>query len=242
MVKSRGGEIFVTGDIGCYTLDVFPEGKCQINMLHAMGSSIGLASGLGQLGKFGWDKPVVSICGDSTFYHAALPGLVNAIYNQANLVHVVLDNDATAMTGFQAHPGVGFNAMGESAPRVDVVRLCESLGAPVTVADPFDLRATIKAMRDLVDRKQGVRVLVLRRACELVRMRREKGKPVAVTVNPEKCRGGECGVCYSRFRCPAFIYSPETGKSDIREDACAGCGVCVGICPFNAIEIREVAS
>jgi len=136
-VKAEGGEVYVTGDIGCYTLDVFPEGKCQMNMLHAMGSSIGLASGLGQMHKFGWYKPVVSICGDSTFYHAVLPGLVSAIYNQANLVHVVLDNAATAMTGFQAHAGVGYNAMGEAAPKIDVVKLCEALGVPVTVADPF---------------------------------------------------------------------------------------------------------
>lgn len=242
VVKSRGGEVFVTGDIGCYTLDVFPEGKCQINMLHAMGSSIGLAAGLGQLGKFGWDKPVVSICGDSTFYHAALPGLVNAIYNQSNLIHVVLDNDATAMTGFQAHPGVGYNAMGQSAPRIDVVRLCEALGVPVTVADPFDLRGAIKSLRELMDQKEGVRILVLRRTCELVRMKRSKNKPVAVSVNPEKCKGEECGVCYSRFRCPAFVQTADGGKSAIREDVCAGCGVCVDICPFNAIEIQEVAS
>ena len=242
VVKSRGGEIFVTGDIGCYTLDVFPEGKCQMNMLHAMGSSIGLAAGLGQLGKFGWDKPVVSICGDSTFFHAALPGLVNAIYNQSNLIHIILDNDATAMTGFQAHPGVGFNAMGQTAPRIDVVKLCESLGVPVAVADPFDIRATTRTLRELVDQKEGVRALVLRRTCELVRMKRSKNKPVAVVVNQEKCRGDECGVCYSKFRCPAFVQAPETGKSDIREDACAGCGVCVDICPFNAIEIQEVAS
>ena len=117
-VKAEGGEVFVTGDIGCYTLDVFPGGKHQINMLHAMGSSIGLANGLGQLGKFGWNKPVVSICGDSTFFHAALPGLINAIYNQANVIHVILDNGATAMTGFQAHPGGGIQRrVGNPLPR-----------------------------------------------------------------------------------------------------------------------------
>ena len=230
----------MTGDIGCYTLDVFPGGKHQINMLHAMGSSIGLANGLGQLGKFGWNKPVVSICGDSTFFHAAQPGLINAIYNQANVIHVILDNGATAMTGFQAHPGVGFNAVGESAPQVDVVRLCEALGISVTVADPFDLRETAKVLRKLMAEKEGVRVLVLRRACELVRMKKQKNKPFKVTVNQDKCKGGECATCYSNFRCPAFVRDPETGKAGIREDVCSGCGVCASICPFKAIEIQEV--
>lgn len=241
VVKAKGGDVFVTGDIGCYTLDVFPEGKCQVNMLHAMGSSIGLAAGLGQLGKFGWDKPVVSICGDSTFFHAVLPGLVNAIYNKANLIHVILDNDATAMTGFQAHPGVGHNAVGDPAPRVDMVTLCESLGVPVKVADPFDLKETTKSLRALMAEKEGVRILVLRRPCELVRMKRQKNKPFKVTIDQEKCKGEECGVCYSQFRCPAFITNPETNKSDIREDVCSGCGVCASICPFKAIEIQEVA-
>ena len=240
-VKAEGGEVYVTGDIGCYTLDVFPEGKCQMNMLHAMGSSIGLAAGLGQMGKFGWEKPVVSICGDSTFYHAALPGLVNAIYNEANLIHVVLDNDATAMTGFQAHPGVGYNAIGEPAPRLDVVKVCEALGVPVVVSDPFDLRGTTKCLRKLMAEKEGVRILILRRACELVRMKRDKNKPFKVTVNQDKCKGEECGRCYSKFRCPAFVREAETGKASIREDVCSGCGVCASICPFKAIEIEEVS-
>ena len=210
-VKAEGGEVYVTGDIGCYTLDVFPEGKCQMNMLHAMGSSVGLAAGLGQLGKFGWDKPVVSICGDSTFFHAALPGLVSAIYNEANLIHVVLDNDATAMTGFQAHPGVGYNAMGDPAPRIDIVKLCESLGVPVVVADPFDLRGVTKRLRELMAEKKGVRILVLRRTCELVRMKQVKNKPFKVRVNQEKCKGAECGVCYSKFPVPGLCAGRRNG-------------------------------
>ena len=177
---------------------------------------------------------MVSICGDSTFFHAVLPGLVNAIYNQANLIHVVLDNGATAMTGFQAHPGVGYNATGENAPRVDVVQLCEALGVPVTVADPFDLRGTTKTMRKLMSEGEGVRILVLRRPCELVRMKKTKAKVYKVTVNQEVCKGSECGICYSKFRCPAFVRDPETGKSSIREDFCPGCGVCASVCPFKA--------
>ena len=174
-------------------------------------------------------------------FHAALPGLVSAIYNQANLIHVVLDNDATAMTGFQAHPGVGYNAVGEPAPRVDVVKLCEALGVPVVVADPFDLRSTTKRLRELMAGERGVRILVLRRTCELVRMKRDKNKPFKIAVNQDKCKGEECGICYGKFRCPAFVLDPDTGKASIRGDACPGCGVCATICPFKAIEIQEVS-
>ncbi len=240
-VKAEGGEVYITGDIGCYTLDVFPEGKCQMNLLHAMGSGIGLASGLGQLGRFDYPQKVLSICGDSTFFHASIPGLINAVYNKANLVQVVLDNDATAMTGFQAHPGVGYNAVGDPTNRIDIVEFCRSLGVPVVEADPFELRQTTKTIRRLLNEPEGVRVLVLRRACELVRMKRTRSKPFAMAVNPEECRGAECTICYAKLRCPAFVTEGETGKAMIREEACPGCGVCADICPFKAISRKEVA-
>lgn len=240
-VKAEGTDVYVTGDIGCYTLDVFPEGKCQMNMLHAMGSGIGLSCGLGQLGKMGYAQPVISICGDSTFFHSSIPGLINAIYNDSNLIHIILDNAATAMTGFQAHPGVGYNAVGEPASKIELEELCRSLGATVEVADPFDLRGTTKKIRTLLQMGGGVRVLILRRTCELVRMKRQKSKPFKVWVDQEQCKGAECGICYSAFRCPAFALDSEQGKARIRQDACPGCGVCASICPFKAIQCQEVA-
>ncbi|RJX33854.1 MAG: indolepyruvate ferredoxin oxidoreductase [Desulfarculus sp.] len=240
-IKAEGTDVYVTGDIGCYTLDVFPEGKCQMNLLHAMGSGLGLASGLGQLGPKNYDQPVISICGDSTFFHSSVPALINAIYNRSNLIHIVLDNDATAMTGFQAHPGVGYNALGQPTTKIDLESLCRSLGAQVEVADPFDLRGTAKTMRKLLQMKQGVRVLILRRPCELVRMKRQKNKPFRMEVDQSKCKGQECAICYSAFRCPALMVEAEGGKASIRDDACPGCGVCASICPFKAIVREEVA-
>jgi len=235
-VKADGRDAFVTGDIGCYTLDVFPEGKEQINVLHAMGSGSGLAVGFGQLDRFKYTQPVIAICGDSTFYHASIPALINAVYNGSNMVQIVLDNAATAMTGFQSHPGTGFNAVGESAPRIDVEMLCRSLGCEVAVSDPFDVKGTIKTMRKLLKRENGVRVLILRRRCEIVRMREEKFKPYEIEILEEKCKGQECSVCSSAFRCPALYQDPDTGKTRIKKEICVGCGVCVEICPFKAIK------
>ncbi len=238
-LKGAKIDAYITGDIGCYTLDVFPEGKCQMNLLHAMGSSVGLAAGLGQLGRFGHEQPVVSICGDSTFFHSALPALVNAVYNNSNLVHIVLDNDATAMTGFQAHPGVGYNAMGGPAKRIEIEKVCKSLDIPVEIIDPFDIKAAINKIRELTREPAGVRVLIMKRACELLRMRREKVKPMAVRVNEDKCLGSKCAVCYKTFRCPAFVMKPDTGKAFIKETTCPGCGACISVCPAKAIELKE---
>ncbi len=237
-LKADGRDGYVTGDIGCSTLDVFPEGKERMHLLHAMGSGTGLASGFGQLAPFGYTQPVVNICGDSTFFHAAIPALINAVYNQSNMILVLLDNSATAMTGFQAHPGTGFNAVGQPTRRIDTEKLCVALGCQVTIGDPFDLRGTIKTMRRLL-REEGVRVLILRRDCEIVRMKKESRKPMTVRIEETLCKGEECALCSSQFRCPALYQDEKTGKARLKEDICSGCGVCLQICPFKAIGAAE---
>ena len=239
-VKADGRGGYVTGDIGCSTLDVFPEGKERMNLLHAMGSGTGLASGFGLLGRFGYTQPVINVCGDSTFFHAAIPALINAVYNQSNLILVLLDNAATAMTGFQAHPGTGFNAIGQPTEKIDAEKLCLSLGCQVTVRDPFDIKGTVKTIRGLL-KEEGVRVLILRRNCEIVRMKKENRRPFTVQIREDQCKGEECALCSSQFRCPALFQDEKTGKTRLKEDICSGCGVCVQICPFNAITGEEKA-
>ena len=239
-IKSSKKDVYVTGDIGCYTLDVFPEGKHQMKALHAMGSGSGLASGFGQLGKFGCEQPIIAICGDSTFFHSSIPALINAIHNQSNMVQIILDNNATAMTGFQSHPGTPYNAVGEQAPAVDIERLCLSLGCTVTVADPFNIKKATREIRYLINQEKGVHVLIFRRSCELVRSKREKTKPFKVHIQENKCKVDECGICYKSFRCPALVRNPSNGKINILEEICAGCGVCADICPFLAISKTEV--
>lgn len=238
-IKADRRDVYVTGDIGCYTLDVFPEGKGQMNLLHAMGSGTGLAAGFGQLNSFNYKQPVISICGDSTFFHASIPALINAVYNKSNMIQIVLDNGVTAMTGFQAHPGTGFNAVGEPTAKVDIENICRSLGCEVTICDPFDVRGTIKTIRKLLKEEEGVRVLILRRSCEIFRMKKEKTKPFNVQILEDKCKGEKCAICSSVFRCPALFQDTATGKARIREEICSGCGVCVEICPFNAITRGE---
>jgi indolepyruvate ferredoxin oxidoreductase alpha subunit len=237
-----GREGIVLGDIGCYGLGMGPSGFFQMKTIHAMGSGAGLASGLGQLDRFGLSQPVLAVCGDSTFYHAAMPALVNARYNGANFVLLLLDNSATAMTGFQPHPGTGRTATGKEAPVLDLKRICESLGARVEVADPFDISATTDAMLELLQDKQGVKVLILKRECALVRSKKQK-KLYNVEVNQERCLGETCGcnrLCTRVFKCPGLYWDRATGKAGIDEAICTGCGVCAEICPASAIR-KEVA-
>jgi indolepyruvate ferredoxin oxidoreductase alpha subunit len=237
-----GREGFVLGDIGCYGLGTGPSGFSQMKTIHAMGSGAGLASGFGQFERFGLSQPVLAVCGDSTFYHAAMPALVNARYNGSNFVLLLLDNSATAMTGFQPHPGTGRTATGKEAPVLDLKTICEALGAKVQVTDPFDLAATTDAMLKFLQDREGVKVLILKRECALVRSKKQK-KLYQVEVNQERCLGEACGcnrLCTRVFKCPGLYWDRATGKARIDEAICTGCGVCAEICPASAIR-KEVA-
>jgi indolepyruvate ferredoxin oxidoreductase alpha subunit len=202
-----------------------------------MGSGTGLACGFGQLYRFGLGQPVIAVCGDSTFYHAAMPALANARYNSANFLLLLLDNSATAMTGFQPHPGTGFTATGKEAPVIDLKAICEVLGAHVEVVDPFDVAATIETLLRLLQDEKGVKVLILQRECALVSAKHQK-RLYQVEVDQERCLGEACGcnrLCTRIFKCPGLMWDKEAGKARIDEAICTGCGVCSEICPASAI-------
>ncbi len=239
-LKKQGKDGFVVGDVGCYTLDIWPYGYNVTKLLHGMGTGLGLGCGFGRLSQFGFKQPVISVCGDSTFFHSSMPALINAIHNESNMMVVVLDNGWTAMTGFQPHPGTGFNAVGDPAPIVDIADYVRSLGCKVSVMDPFDTKSTTKKILEFLKNEEGVRVLVLRRSCELVRMRKERKKPFKVFVDQEKCEGEKCGLCTKRFACPGLTFDKNTGKTKIAEEMCSGCGVCADICPQKAIKKEEI--
>ena len=237
-----GRDGFVVGDIGCYSLGIGPSGFGQMKTLHAMGSGTGLAGGFGQLKAFGLDQPVIAMCGDSTFYHAVMPALANARYNGSSFLLLLLDNSATAMTGFQPHPGTGRTATGHDAPILDLEPICKALGAKVKTADPFDMAAATEAILSLLHDEEGAKVLILRQECALVRGRR-RSRLFNVEIDPERCLGESCGcnrLCTRIFKFPGLMWDPTAGKARIDEAICTGCGVCAEICPASAIR-KEVA-
>jgi indolepyruvate ferredoxin oxidoreductase alpha subunit len=234
---------FVCGDIGCYSLGAAASGFDALKTLHSMGSGTGLASGFGKLHDFGMDQPVLTVCGDSTFFHAVMPALANAIHNKANITLVVLDNSGTAMTGFQAHPGLETNAVGEEVPKIDIPGLCRAMGANVRVVDPFDIRETQKTLLDAIANQDGVNVVVLRQICALSPEKKGK-RQFEMSVSQDVCVGENCGcnrLCTRIFKCPGLFWDHEKGAAKIDEVICAGCGVCASVCPSGAIEKKEVA-
>jgi len=231
---------FVLGDIGCYTMGLGRTGYHMLKTVHCMGASVGLAGGFGKLRDFGFEQPTISVVGDSTFYHAVIPALINAKYNNSNFLTVVLDNGTTAMTGHQPHPGTGKTATGAPATRVGIEEVVGGLGISVFAHDPYDIEGTMRLVFDLLQ-QEGPRVLILRRDCALIAAKQAK-KP-RVYVDQKKCIGEDCGCngfCSRVFGCPANIWEPEVGRARIDEAVCSGCGVCSSLCPQEAILVEEV--
>lgn len=229
------------GDIGCYSLGVFQPFEAQ-DIIIEMGGSIGVANGLTHT----TNQIPIAIMGDSTFYHACIPGLINAIYNNSPMLVLVLDNRITAMTGHQPHPGTGLTASGEKAVKILPEDIAKGLGVEyVEIADPYEVNETInkikRALKYVRDERK-VAFIVMRRACSLLMgmIARRKGiESPKYKVNEEKCKA--CGICYDQFGCPA-ITPTANGKAEIIGQLCIGCSVCAQLCPFNAIEIAKKAS
>ncbi|MCP4672775.1 MAG: indolepyruvate ferredoxin oxidoreductase, partial [Desulfobacula sp.] len=228
---------FTCGDIGCYSLGILPGGFSTIKTLHAMGSGTGVASGFGKLSQFGMDQPIISVCGDSTFFHSGMPPLVNAVHNESNLTMIILDNSGTAMTGFQPHPGLSIGTRGKPAPEVDIEKVCKAMGAATRICDPFDLEKAENILLELMETK-GVNVLILRQICTLSPEKKGK-KYFHISIDKEKCKGEDCGcnrLCTRIFSCPGLIWNKEENKAMVNEIICTGCGFCTQICPVDAIK------
>jgi indolepyruvate ferredoxin oxidoreductase, alpha subunit len=228
----------VYSDIGCYTLAFAPP----INAIHTaicMGASIGNAVGMAKVR--GSDKPVIAAIGDSTFLHSGMTPLLDAVYSQANIAIVILDNGIVAMTGGQPTAESGFRANGSATVRVDLDKLVEGMGIKyVKRVDPYDTKECIKVLKEAIA-FEGPAVVITNRPCVLMP---KKIKDQPYTVLGEKCTG--CGVCMTTG-CPAIEVTDQVAKKSkkgektrsINTVLCTGCSVCGQFCPTDAIQLME---
>ncbi len=229
---------FVVGDIGCYGMGAGNTGFQQIKALHCMASGMGNACGFSRLREFGFEQPVLAVVGDSTFFHAGLPALAEAIHHRADAVFVILDNSVTAMTGFQFNPATP-EAISNGKRELRIDNAAAGLGAETLVIDPVaDVQGAVRALLAVMA-AGGVHVLVFRHECatffQKLTDRRDRPR---VRVDTEKCLGDQCGCnrfCSRILNCPAVLFDPDTGVAGIDPQVCTGCGLCVQLCPRQAI-------
>ena len=221
-VAMRRQKTIFCGDIGCYTLgNAMPLDMCDTCL--CMGAGINIAQGVYRIEP---DTKAFAFVGDSTFFASAITGIINAVYNQAEMTVCILDNSTTAMTGHQPHPGTGRTMMGEVVAKVSIEAVLRGIGLEfVETVDPLDLEKAV----DTVKRAQevpGVKAIIFKSPC--VAITKPKGK---AAIDPEKCIG--CRKCIREIGCPGIVIND--GFVCIDDSLCTGCGLCAQICPVGAI-------
>ncbi len=241
-------KVFVSGDIGCYTLGALPP-LSAMDACVCMGASIGMAHGMAKaLGDDGLGKEV-AVIGDSTFMHSGITGLINTVYNNSYSTVIILDNRITAMTGHQPNPASGTTLNGEPANSINFEDLCRAVGVKhIRVLDPHDIKAARLVLEEEVNRPEPS-VIISQAPCVLIPAERKRAKTPLVSVK-ENCTG--CKVCL-RLGCPAITWIPmdedeakslgkkasQKGYMQIDPVLCVGCGQCLPLCKFEAIS-KEV--
>ncbi|WP_294409848.1 indolepyruvate ferredoxin oxidoreductase subunit alpha [uncultured Ruminococcus sp.] len=218
----KGKKSVFCGDIGCYTLgNAMPLD--MVDTCLCMGAGVNITQGIGKIEP---DTNCFAFVGDSTFFASAITGAVNAVYNQADMTLVVLDNSTTAMTGHQPHPGTGRTMMGEVVEKVSIQEVLKGVGVKtVETVNPLELNKAIDTVKR-VSAEKGVKAIVFKSPCAVL----IKGNKPAV-IDSAKCTS--CKKCIKTLGCPGIVL--RDGRVTIENSLCTGCGLCSQICPFGAI-------
>jgi indolepyruvate ferredoxin oxidoreductase, alpha subunit len=224
-------KLYVSGDIGCYTLGALPPFSAMHTCI-CMGASISAAHGMARgLALQGIQQKPVAVIGDSTFLHSGITGLINMVYNGGDAIVIIMNNDTTGMTGGQEHAGTGRTARGTEAPRLDIAKLCTAIGAKrVREIDAYNIKHLEKIMKEELTEK-GPSVLISNQPCVL----RYRVTKKAYAVERKTCTG--CKVCL-KAGCIALSFTPEgkTGFVEIDPLLCNGCGVCAQLCTTGSMK------
>jgi indolepyruvate ferredoxin oxidoreductase alpha subunit len=235
-IKKAAPRGIYTSDIGCYTLGL---NLGAVDTVLCMGAAISQACGFYHAYKNQEKRPdIIATIGDSTFFHAGVPALIDAVVQKVGFVLVILDNRTTAMTGNQPTPATGHGAGGVPTEIVEIEALVKGCGVKfIREGNPYDLKAFIPLMKEAVNysRNHGPAVVISRYPCVIYRARKgEAGEYIPVEVN-ENCDG--CGYCIKHFECPALILQENEKDKYVSIDPilCTACGVCLNVCPKGAI-------
>lgn len=222
----RGKKTIYCGDIGCYTLgNAMPLD--MVDTCLCMGAGINIAQGVGHIEP---DTTCFAFVGDSTFFASGITGVVNAVYNQADMTLIVLDNSTTAMTGHQPHPGTGQTMMGEIVEKVSIEKVLYAIGlTTVETVNPLEFSKAVDCVKR-VSTMPGVKAIIFKSPCIA------KIKPAgSLHVDADKCIG--CQKCIRQLGCPALTV--KDGKAVIDTSSCTGCTLCAQVCSVDAISKEE---
>jgi indolepyruvate ferredoxin oxidoreductase alpha subunit len=216
-----GKKTYYCGDIGCYTLgNAMPLD--MVDTCLCMGAGVTMAQGFSHIDKEG---KAFAFIGDSTFFASGITGVVNAVFNEADITVCILDNSTTAMTGHQPHPGTGKNMMGHDAGAISIPKILEGIGLKkVVTVDPLNLDKAIHTVKECAD-LPGVKAIIFKSPCIAIEKSSTKCMVTDACIN--------CRKCILETGCPAL--NDVGGNVKIDASLCTGCTLCMQVCPKEAI-------
>lgn len=218
-------DVVVTGDIGCYSLGVFPP-LSRTDVVLCMGGGFTMAHGMTKADE---TRPVVGVVGDSTFFHSGITGLLNIVYNRSPATCIVVDNRTTAMTGHQEHPGTGCTLQGEKTASASIEAIARACGVKrIQIVNPYNIAETTRVLKEELSAQEPS--LIISRAPCILKEKKAIGKPYAI--DPQKCKN--CRACL-KLGCPAIEAADKRTKPTINQQLCTGCSLCAQVCRFEAI-------
>ncbi|MFB0561300.1 MAG: indolepyruvate ferredoxin oxidoreductase subunit alpha [Candidatus Lokiarchaeia archaeon] len=244
-VEDKGYDVVWANDIGCYAMGALAPFNMG-DLMTCMSAGESIAAGMSYKAK---NQKMVAFIGDSTFLHTGFPGLLNAVWNDADLLLVIMDNRWTAMTGHQPTPASGVNWSGKKAKSVNLRDIVSALGVDyVRVADPYNVKNAIAIFEDAMKQK-GVRVVISQQECILetrrrarstIEARKEKGIRQYIDINEDACIF--CEECIKEFGCPAITVTEFEGEkvAQIELSRCVECMVCKQMCKGCAVSVTKV--
>lgn len=218
-------------EIGCYGLGFLPPLSAS-DICLCMGSAIPNGIGISKV----TGKKATCFLGDGSFFHSGMTGLADAVHHKANILVVIMDNSTTAMTGHQDNPGMDPALYGLDKKRIDIETVCRALGVEDMHIVPALSQKKIKEASEKAMAYEGVSVIIANEPCPLLAKRvglSKKRKPFEVSV--DKCTN--CRACINEIACPAFFLIDD--HPAISPTLCVSCGLCVQICPENAIKVAK---
>lgn len=228
---TKGMDVVYGGDVGCYILGIFKPYEMQ-DFMFSMGASVGVTHGVNKVSK----QKTIAFIGDSTFFHAGMPGVVNTVFNKSNSLIIIMDNRITAMTGHQPNPGMGKTALGEDTMAIDIEALVRAMGVKnVKTVDPFNIKGMIETIKEFM-KNDSVSVIVAKRECQLLAVKKKRAKGIKIIkFRIEEGKQGSIKKAIKEWSCPAFVI--KDGKYIIDKNVCTGCAMCNIAFPKGTVKV-----
>lgn len=232
-----GKKAIYAGDIGCYTLAL---NFGVTDTVLCMGASLSFGFGFKKAFQLAeTEQDVVSVIGDSTFFHTGVQPLIDAVHYRVPFLIVILDNKTVAMTGNQKTLSDTVSSSGEPVTPISIENTVKGIGVNfVQIVDPYDVTFSLRILREakkFLKEKNEPAVIIFRHLCVNTREGLRDNPRYKVFLDKELCKG--CKVCINEFECPAIIFNEEEGKAEIDNLSCIGCGCCIHVCPTKAIRL-----